>query len=75
MTAKQSAAATKAAETAELKDMGIEGYSKKSGSKAGMTSKGGSIGKKEREVLSLAKGNMGFDQAAAASTPEKEKSK
>ena len=76
LTAKQSVAAQKAAEQAELKDMGIEGYSRKSGSKAGMTSKGGSIGKKEREVLSLAKGNKGYDQGQeAAATPAKEKGK
>ena len=62
-------AAAKAAETAELKEMGIEGYSRKSGSKAGMTSKGGSIGKKEREVLSLAKGNMGYEGAGGPETP------
>ena len=61
LTSKQSQAAVKAAETAELKEMGIEGYSRKSGTKTGQTSKGGSIGKKEREVLSLAKGNMGFE--------------
>ena len=74
LTAKQSAAAAKAAETAELKEMGIEGYSRKSGSKAGMTSKGGSIGKKEREVLSLAKGNMGYEGAGPeTATPAKEK--
>ena len=70
---KQSAAAAKAAELADLKELGIEGISRKTGSKAGMTSKGGSIGKKEREVLNLAKGNIGFDTGAiAASTPEKE---
>ena len=73
-TTKQSQAANKAAENAELKDMGIEGFSKKTGSKAGMTSKGGSIGKKEREVLSMAKGNMGFEIAGAA-TPAKEEKK
>ncbi len=75
LTAKQSAAAAKAAETAELKEMGIEAYSKKSGSKSGMTSKGGSIGKKEREVLNMAKGNMGFDVGGATPAAEKEKSK
>ena len=56
--------------------MGIDGYSRKSGSKSGMTSKGGSIGKKEREVLSLAKGNMGYDQGQeAVAPPVKEKGK
>ena len=56
--------------------MGIDGYSRKSGSKSGMTSKGGSIGKKEREVLSLAKGNMGYDQGQeAVAAPVKEKGK
>ena len=70
---KQSAAAAKAAEMAELKEMGIEGFSKKQGSKAGQTSKGGSIGKKEREVLNLAKGGFGENTEAAAATPEKGK--
>ena len=58
--------------------MGIEGYNRKSGTKTGMTSKGGSIGKKEREVLSMAKGSMGYDQgqeAVAAPAKEKEKGK
>ena len=54
--------------------MGIDGFSKKTGSKSGMTSKGGSIGKKEREVLSLAKGNIGFDigTLGASASPTKE---
>ena len=69
---KQSAAAAKAAEMADLKELGIEGISRKSGSKAGMTSKGGSIGKKEREVLNLAKGNIGFETGATGAAPEKE---
>ncbi len=56
--------------------MGIEGYSRKSGTKVGMTSKGGSIGKKEREVLNLAKGNMGFEQQGTeTAAPTKEKGK
>ena len=38
-----------------------------------MTSKGGSIGKKEREVLNLAKGNIGFETGAP--TTEKETGK
>ena len=63
--AKQSMAASKAAESAELKEMGIEGKSKKVGSKSGMTSKGGSIGKKEREVIAMAKGNIGFEVGGA----------
>ncbi len=58
---------------AELKDMGIEGFSKKQGSKTGLTSKGGSIGKKEREVLNLAKGNIGFEVGGQQSG-EKEQS-
>ena len=73
--AKQSAAAAKAMETAELKEMGIEGFSKKVGSKSGMTSKGGSIGKKEREVLNLAKGNIGFDVNAGAVAKEEKGAK
>ena len=72
-TSKQSQAANKAAETAELKEMGIEGFTKKQGSKAGMTSKGGSIGKKEREVLNMAKGNMGFEIAGVGGTTEEKK--
>ena len=72
-TSKQSQAANKAAETAELKEMGIDGFNKKQGSKAGMTSKGGSIGKKEREVLNMAKGNMGFEIAGAGVSEEKKK--
>ena len=70
---KQSAAAAKAAEIAELKQMGIEGFSKKMGSKSGQTSKGGSIGKKEREVLNLARG--GFGEGAPAEETGKEKGK
>ena len=61
VTNKQSQAANKVAETMELKEMGIDGFSKKVGSKSGMTSKGGNIGKKEREVIQMAKGNVGFD--------------
>ena len=72
-TAKQSAAAQKAQEIADLKELGIEGISRKQGSKTGMTSKGGSIGKKEREVLNLAKGNIGFETGGA--TTEKESGK
>ena len=71
-TTKQSQAANKAMETAELKDMGIQGFTKKMGSKAGMTSKGGSIGKKEREVISLAKGNLSFESSAGTAAPTKE---
>ena len=71
-TTKQSQAANKALETAELKDMGIMGFTKKMGSKAGMTSKGGSIGKKEREVISLAKGNLSFESQPGPATPAKE---
>ena len=71
---KQSAAAAKAAEMADLKELGIEGVQRKTGSKAGMTSKGGSIGKKEREVLNLAKGNIGFETGGGAVTAEKETS-
>ena len=74
-TTKQSVAAAKAAETAELKEMGIEGFSKKTGSKSGMTSKGGSIGKKEREVLNLAKGNIGFETGVADAASGKEEKK
>ena len=68
---KQSAAAQKAAEIAELKEMGIDGFSKKTGSKSGMTSKGGSIGKKEREVLNLAKGGFGEGALGGAGDVEK----
>ena len=75
VTAKQSQAAAKAAELAELKDMGIEGISRKTGSKTGMTSKGGTIGKKEREVLNLAKGNIGFEVGAGGAAPAKEEGK
>ena len=74
-TAKQSAAAQKAAEIADMKELGIEGITRKQGSKTGMTSKGGSIGKKEREVLNLAKGNIGFETGAATETPTKETGK
>ena len=56
-----------------MKELGIEGISRKQGSKTGMTSKGGSIGKKEREVLNLAKGNIGFETGGA--TTEKESGK
>ena len=55
--------------------MGIDiGRKAKLGSKSGMTSKGGSIGKKEREVVSMAKGSIGFDgnEAAKEEKPEKE---
>ena len=55
-----------------MKELGIEGISRKTGSKSGMTSKGGSIGKKEREVLNLAKGNIGFETGGAIASPEKE---
>lgn len=73
LTAKQSAAAAKAAELAELKEMGIEGGRRsKQGSKSGMTSKGGSIGKKEREVLNMAKGSIGFELEGAEEQPAKE---
>ena len=72
-TAKQSAAAVKAAEIADLKELGITGITRKTGSKSGMTSKGGSIGKKEREVLNLAKGNIGFEIGGGApATTEKD---
>ena len=75
-TAKQSAAAVKAAEIADLKELGITGITRKTGSKSGMTSKGGSIGKKEREVLNLAKGNIGFEiSGGAPTTTEKEAAK
>ena len=73
-TSKQSVAAQKAAEVASMKELGIEGITRKQGSKTGMTSKGGSIGKKEREVLNLAKGNIGFETGTAATT-EKESGK
>ena len=56
-----------------MKELGIEGISRKQGSKSGMTSKGGSIGKKECEVLNLAKGNIGFE--TGTTTPEKETGK
>ena len=72
---KQSAAAAKAAETAELKELGIEGITKKSGSKSGMTSKGGNLGKKEREVLNMAKGNIGFEIEAREAVKEESKTK
>ena len=53
-----------------MKEMGIEGSKKKMGSKSGQTSKGGSLGKKEREVLNLAKGNMGFEITSGATASE-----
>ena len=59
--AKSAAAAKRAAEKAELKELGIKVGGKKTGSKAGMTSKGGNISKKEREVLNMAKGHIGFE--------------
>ena len=75
-TAKQSAASQKAAEIADMKELGIDGITRKQGSKSGMTSKGGSIGKKEREVLNLAKGNIGFETGGTAgATTEKETGK
>ncbi len=58
-----------------MREMGIEGYSKKQGSKSGMTSKGGKVGKKEREVLNMTKGNLGFEIQGVVIPEEKETGK
>jgi hypothetical protein len=46
--------------------MGIEGVSRKTGAKGASSSKGGSIGKKEREVLSLTKGGASMADMSVA---------
>jgi hypothetical protein len=43
-----------------MKALGIESGSKKI-TKGGSTSKGGTIGKKEREVINMTKGSTGFE--------------
>ena len=68
--------AAKAAEQAEKRALGIKSTGKKTATKIGMTSKGGQIGKKEREVLNMTKGNLGFESGfnnAAEATTDKTK--
>ena len=45
-------------EMAELKALGISAGPKKHANKGAMSSKAGSLGKKEREIYGLAKGNL-----------------
>jgi len=56
--------AARAQELAEKKALGIKGTSKKQGTKTGITSKGGQFGKKDREILEMTKGNLGYDLGA-----------
>ena len=71
----KSGAAQRAAEAAENKELGIKSGPKKQGSKTGITSKGGSLGKKEREVLQMARGNIGYEIGgpSSSSTSQEEK--
>lgn len=66
-------AAQKAAEIAAAKELGIKVGPAKRGSKSGITSKGGSLGKKEREVLQLAKGSLGYEVGSAVSSSDAKK--
>eukprot|EP00347_Sterkiella_histriomuscorum_P000981 403373788 len=67
---KQTMLAAKAAQVAEAKALGIKGPSKKQGSKTGLTSKGGQIGKKEREVMNMTK-TMGGELAPKEANDDK----
>lgn len=60
-TGKRAEIAAKLAVEAENKELGIVVKKRKQGVKGGGTSKGGNIGKKEREIMGMTKENMGMD--------------
>lgn len=52
-----------------MKEIGIEVKARKTVTKGTGSSKGGTIGKKEREILNMTRGSPGFDVGPSENTP------